>query len=227
MGYSRGKPAVREDRPTRVLIVDDHELLAHLVGKTLVESGFEVEVVTGPSLGEILPIARGFQPDVCLLDLDLGPAGNGRSFVRPLSSLGCSVILLTASRDRAAVGEVLEIGAFGALTKNEPPERLRSAIMEAAAGREEPFAPERQELLVALRDKRAREKVRLAAFERLTPREREVLAELSRGRTAAVIAEASFVSLSTVRSQIRSVLTKLGVTSQLAAVALAHELEWS
>jgi two-component system nitrate/nitrite response regulator NarL len=64
-------------------------------------------------------------------------------------------------------------------------------------------------------------------FDRLTPREEEVLSALMRGAKARDICTQSFVSMPTVRSQIRSILTKLGVTSQLAAVALAYQSGWS
>ena len=59
----------------------------------------------------------------------------------------------------------------------------------------------------------------------LTAREREVLDGLVAGKRAAAIAEESVVSLATVRAQIRAILAKLGVSSQLEAVALVRELE--
>ncbi|WP_106399937.1 helix-turn-helix transcriptional regulator [Actinocorallia populi] len=59
-------------------------------------------------------------------------------------------------------------------------------------------------------------------FARLTRREREVMAALLEGRSAAEIAAAEHLSMPTVRSHLRAVLTKLRVTSQLAAVAMAH-----
>ena len=64
---------------------------------------------------------------------------------------------------------------------------------------------------------------RLSPFLILTPREQWVLAELMEGRTGDAIAKANWIALSTVRSQIKSILQKLGVNSQLAAVALARQ----
>jgi len=66
----------------------------------------------------------------------------------------------------------------------------------------------------------------MAPFEQLTGRERVVLGALMDGASAGEIAKASFVSMATVRSQIRSILEKLGVHSQVAAVALAHRSRW-
>jgi two-component system nitrate/nitrite response regulator NarL len=64
------------------------------------------------------------------------------------------------------------------------------------------------------------------AFEQLTRRERQVLLALMRGATAREISRESYVSLPTVRSQIRSILLKLGVSSQLSAVVLAYRSGW-
>ena len=63
-------------------------------------------------------------------------------------------------------------------------------------------------------------------LELLTPREREVLAHLMLGRPVREIAHVSFVSEATVRTQVKSILAKLEVTSQLAAVGVAHRVEW-
>jgi len=66
----------------------------------------------------------------------------------------------------------------------------------------------------------------LGCFERLSPRERQVLMALMEGQTASEISREAYVSMPTVRSQIRSILSKLGVTSQLGAVVLAYRSGW-
>lgn len=66
----------------------------------------------------------------------------------------------------------------------------------------------------------------LIAFEQLTRREKQVLQALMRGETAREISHSSYVALPTVRSQIRSILLKLGVSSQLSAVVLAYRSGW-
>ena len=65
-----------------------------------------------------------------------------------------------------------------------------------------------------------------ARLDLLTTREREVLAHLMLGRTVREIAARSVVSEATVRTQVKSILAKLEVTSQLAAVGLAHHVGW-
>ncbi len=211
----------------RVLIVDDHELLARVLATSLADAGFLATAVTGAGLDDVLAAASEVCPDVALLDLDLGRNGDGRALVEPLTDLGCRVIMLTGSRDAAAIGEGIERGAFGVLSKEAPLEALIEAVEQAAAGVADALAPDKQRCLQARRRQLESERRRLAPFERLTPREEEVLAALRLGRSASAIAETSYVSLSTVRSQIRSILTKLGVSSQLAAVALANEAGWN
>mgnify|MGYP000607291262 CR=1 FL=1 len=73
---------------------------------------------------------------------------------------------------------------------------------------------------------RRHDRVRLDPFRQLTARESEVLYDLMQGRNADAIAEASFVSVTTVRTHIRSILRKLDVSSQLAAVAMATGAGW-
>jgi two-component system, NarL family, nitrate/nitrite response regulator NarL len=63
-------------------------------------------------------------------------------------------------------------------------------------------------------------------FDRLTPKEQQVLSALMRGSTARDICKQFYVAMPTVRSQIRSILIKLGVSSQLAAVVLAYQSGW-
>ena len=88
-----------------------------------------------------------------------------------------------------------------------------------------PLYPVKQ-LIAALRAHRRESARRRLPFERLTPRERHVLEGLVEGTRADEIAAASFVSVTTVRNQIQSVLTKLGAGSQIEAVAMARRAGW-
>jgi DNA-binding NarL/FixJ family response regulator len=80
-------------------------------------------------------------------------------------------------------------------------------------------------LTAARVEERSQERIEL--FFTLTEREQNVLAELIEGHRAEDIAKAAFVSISTVRTQIKAILQKLGVSSQLAAVAMARRADWS
>ena len=109
------------------------------------------------------------------------------------------------------------------LSFDELVERLRWIV----AGDTAMAQNERDELLATLNEKRRDERERLEQFTRLTTREAEVLQRLMRGLTAEEIATETFVSIATVRSHIRAILQKLGVNSQLAAVAAATKAGWN
>lgn len=128
--------------------------------------------------------------------------------------------------DRVQLAECIEIGAVGFVAKSESFDRLLEAIREVAAVQTLLTADQRTELLLELRPQRAATEARLKPFTRLTPRERQVLQALHEGKQAEALAREWVLSVATIRSQIRSVLQKLGVSSQLQAVALARRAGW-
>jgi len=214
-------------RAARLLIVEDHAVLADGLAQALAEEGFAVAVVDGPSEEAIIRAAADARADLVLLDLVLGDAiGLTLPLIEPLRALGAEVLVLTGATDPVLLGQSLEAGACGVVGKTAAfdvvLERVRRAI------RHEGIMPtaEREALLAALRERRARDRARFEPFESLSPREQAVLGELMEGSSADEIAESSFVSTATVRSQIRAVLSKLSVHSQVAAVARAHRAGW-
>lgn len=181
----------RGDSATRVLVVEDHSLLAQSLVVALNIVGLEhTEVVEELSPSGVLAHAARFRPDVVLLDLHLGPGFSGLQLVEPLAKRGARVLVMTADQDRTALA--------------------------------------RAELLASLHeedsDQTATTTQRLST---LTRREGEVLNGLLLGHNADQIANEQVVSLATVRSHIQSILRKLGVNSQLAAVVLAQRAGWS
>jgi DNA-binding NarL/FixJ family response regulator len=210
-----------------VLVVDDHALLSEALAAALEAEGFAVDVVSGPTFDDVVDRARAVLPDVVLLDLWLGDDfGSGVLLVEPLSSLGSRVVIVTGATDDVLLANCLEVGAIGIIPKSVGFDVLVDGVRRALEGRAVMTERERQRLLAVLRDYREEQSERLAPFEQLTPREREVLVALIDGRTAQEIAAAVPVSIATVRTQIHSVLAKLGVTTQLAAVAIARRAGW-
>ena len=112
------------------------------------------------------------------------------------------------------------------LTKDEPLEDLIEQIDRLARG-ENVKPHQRAELASEYRQVEAERTARLETFDRLSEREGQVLGALMTGLSPAALAQRDFVSVQTVRTQIKSVLAKLGVNSQLAAVARAHEAGWA
>ncbi|MFP5316927.1 MAG: response regulator [Acidimicrobiia bacterium] len=207
----------------RLLLVDDHDLVSGALRLALRARGLDVQTSSGPTPADVVGAAGRLAPVLVLLDLDLGPLGSGRDLIGPLVGSGATVVMLTGVTDRAQLAACVEAGASGLLAKTIPFDDLIEAIATVAAGGALLDPAGREGLLADLRAKRAADRQRLAPFEALTAREREVLSQLVDGRSAEAVAAASFVSVATVRSQIQAILRKLDVKSQLAAVALARE----
>jgi DNA-binding NarL/FixJ family response regulator len=210
----------------RVLIVDDHELLAESLRLALSAEGYDV-VVPGPTPAEVYAAAESTPPDVVLLDLDLGDGGDGSVLVEALALGGARVVVVSGTPDQMRVAACLESGACGYVSKSAPLDALLEAVRAAGEGANVMPEAQRLDMLAALRRARAERKRELAPFHDLTGREQFVLAQVIDGQSAADIATTAYVSEATVRTQIRAVLTKLGVRSQLAAVATARRARWS
>lgn len=211
-----------------VLIVDDHELLAQSLLYALRAEGLEVEAISPATTEEILKAAEEVRPTVILLDLDLGgEIGASLPLIPPLEALGAQVMMVTGVTDRVRLAECLEAGATGLINKSTPFDQLVASVREVAELGTLVPPEQRHELLTELGRQRALDRERLEPFERLTSREQQVLGGLMEGKSAEKIAEDAFVSLATVRSQIRAILLKLDVNSQLRAVALARKNGWS
>ena len=214
------------DRAARILVVEDHNLVGQGMEVALRSNGFAVELATGPTIESILEVARARPPAVALVDLHLSGDQTGRDLIGPLNELGARVIVVTGETDRFELAECLEAGAVGVASKKESIASVIDKVCRALDGEPVTALHEREELLSGLRHHRLSERSRMSVFSHLTRREQAVLAAVMDGKSAEAIAHDSFVSVATVRTQIRSMLQKLGVASQLAAVALARQAGW-
>ena len=211
----------------RVLIVEDHALVAVGLQLALSARGWTVEIADGPTAADVIEQARRFQPQCVLLDINLGEqVGSGIDLIAPLRATGSEVVMLTAETRRVVLAACLEQGAAGWIGKYAFLDEVVATIADVLAGTSLIGRAVRDAMIDELRIERAGLRRALSPFERLTLRERCVLGALVDGLSAEEIAEAHFVSLTTVRSQIRAVLQKLGVRSQLAAVAHANRVGW-
>lgn len=210
-----------------MLLVDDHDLLAEPMAVALRLQGLHTEIAPLDSPAHVVEAAVQHRADLVLLDLDLGEQiGDGAALVPSLTATGSRVLVVTGSTDPVAAGRALEGGAIGVVHKHQAFDRLLSTIVLAAHGGSVMDLPERRALLDAARSARQRSVATAARFSRLSTSEAEVLRLLADGRGVGDIAEARVVSEATVRTQVRAILTKLDVSSQLAAVALARRSGW-
>ena len=211
----------------KVLLIEDHGLIATTLSAALRSRGYDVAHCTTLTREDILRTAQDFAPEVILLDHDLGPQlGTSVSLIPELRSTGAKVVMLTATTSRARVAECVEAGAQGLLTKNEPLDGLVAAIEDVVDRGSLLTATQQEQLLAQLQQNRHEHQRRRAPFEQLTKREQEVLLALMKGQSAQEISEQTFTSIRTVRGHIQAVLDKLDVSSQLAAVAKAREAGW-
>jgi DNA-binding NarL/FixJ family response regulator len=204
--------------PIRVLIVDDHPVVRRGLRALLeVQDGIAVagEAGDGPTA---LELAAEHDPDVILLDLKL-PAMGGLAVLTELTARNATakVLVLTSVTDPEMAGQVMRAGAAGVLYKDVDPDALVRAIRAVHDGH----------LLLA--PEAAGPLLRSAAWspglDALTTREREVLAELARGRSNREIARALNVSEKTVKTHVSSVLGKLGVQDRTQAALFAVRRE--
>lgn len=215
---------------TRVTLVEDHELFAEALDVALTLEGHDVHRVSitdeALTAGHLFEKILRSKPRVVLLDLNLGEAVNGARVVQPLTLAGIAVVVVTGSIDRARWGECLSYGARTVLSKSAPLNTILATIRLIGEGRGVLPRDERDRLLARFHEERGRVLDNRVRLESLTIREREILGHLINGEQVRDIAQKSFVSEATVRTQVKSILGKLDVSSQLAAVTFALRAHW-
>ncbi len=210
----------------RVLIVDDHPLTRDALATLLAGSGFEVvgEAEDGAQAAEL---ARDQQPDLVLLDLSM-PGTDGLTALPAVreSAPSAEIVVLTASGTEDNLLAAIRGGAAGYLLKSEPPERIVEFLRGVARGEAALSGEIARRLLDQVRAGGRRDGgVPEAIAEALSAREVEVLLLLDEHLGTDDIAKRLFISEHTVRSHVKSMLRKLGVSSRrdaLEQLALAR-----
>lgn len=214
----------------RVLIVEDHQLFAEALDLALSVEGYDVrrvDVPTGPgSAGTLVANIIKQRPRVVLLDLDLGMFGDGLRLIGPIARSGANVVVVTGSTDQARWGEAVRAGARKVLAKSQPLRDILATVRRITTGLPVMDREEREELLTEWARQRFESQGLHERLDLLTVRESEVLGHLMKGRAVREIAGIGVVSEATVRTQVKSILAKLEVSSQLAAVGMAHQIGW-
>jgi len=209
----------------RVLIADDQGLIrAGLT--TILDAQPDIEVVGEAVDGrEAVALARDLRPDVCLFDIRM-PEMDGLEATRLLAGPGVDdpmaiVIITTFDLDEYVHG-ALKAGARGFLLKDAGPELLVQAIHAAASG-DALIAPSVTARLLATFARTATQPVPVQPNWPLTDREEEVLLTVAQGRTNAEIADELYISLSTVKAHLSSLMTKLEARNRVELAMWAHE----
>jgi DNA-binding NarL/FixJ family response regulator len=201
----------------RVVLVEDHHMVAEAIGLAL-DQAADIEIAaTAASIAAGLADVRRCRPDVVVLDRHL-PDGDGIAAIAQFTAAAplARVLVLTGEATASAAVRVAQAGGAGLVLKSGPLDELNSAVRRVAAG-EVVFAPG---LLAGVLD-RLTGRIRTIGTT-LTARERETLSLLVEGVGTTEISERLGVARNTARNHVQRVLEKLGARSKLEAVAIAR-----
>jgi len=197
---------------TRVLLVDDHELMRQGL-RSILESEQDVEVVGEAVSGrDAVALARALQPDVVVMDVAMKDL-NGIEATRQIRAEcpSVQVVALSSYSDRRYVAAILEAGACGYVLKADAYDDLRRAIHAARRGKSY-LSPDVAAAVIDASLKSPRPAA-ASALELIGPREREVLQLLAEGLSSPEIARRLHVATSTVDTHRRNIMNKLGLHS--------------
>ena len=205
----------------RVLLVDDHEIYRAGLRGLLEEAG--IDIVGEAASGEAaLELTEAKHPNVVIMDLNM-PGMGGIEAARQISTVAplTRVIMLTVSSAAPDITEAVLAGACGYLLKSATTGEIVSGITAAARGEALLSPSVAAKLLDRVRDTPVRPEVPDPASASLTDRELEVLKLLSSGMDNAEIGRTLFISPSTVKNHISSILLKLQIENRIQAAVYA------
>jgi RNA polymerase sigma factor (sigma-70 family) len=210
--------------PVRVLLVDDDELMRAGL-KAVLSSDDTVDVVGEAADGRAaLDQVRALEPAVVLMDVRM-PDLDGIAATREVlaSSPDVRVMILTTFEQDDYIFGALSAGASGFLLKRTSPEELIAGIHTVAVG-DSLLSPSVTRRVI---DRMAQHPAADTTFDErlqeLTPREREVLEQVARGRSNSEIAEVLVIEESTVKTHVKRILMKLRLRDRVQAVIFAYE----
>ncbi|WP_190112455.1 response regulator [Streptomyces cinnamoneus] len=213
------------ERPIRVFLLDDHEVVRRGV-HDLLDGEEDISVVgEAGTIAHALSRGPALRPDVAVLDVRL-PDGDGIAVCRELRSRmpGLACLMLTSFDDDDALLDAIMAGAAGYVLKQIRGSDLVAAIRTVASGQSMLDPATTTRLMNSLRGEEedgGPQDERLAG---LSPREREILALIGDGLTNRQIAQQLFLSEKTVKNHISRMLAKLGVERRIQAAVLATEV---
>jgi len=210
---------------TRVLLVDDHEIV-RLGLMTLIDDQPDMKVVgEAGTAAEAVRLVERLDPHVVLMDVRL-PGEGGIEATGTITTRfpNTHVVMLTSFADEDLVIRAIRAGAVGYVLKQVGNEELIRAIRAAARG--EALLDPSTTVRLLSRVREAERKADSNAFRDLSERELDVLAEVARGKTNAQIGSTLNLSEKTVRNYVSTILSKMNLSNriELATYAIEHHL---
>lgn len=207
-----------------LVIVDDHALFREGLASILrLEEDIEVAGLAG-SVEEAVEVVRELKPEIVLMDFSL-PDGNGADATRLVLAEHpeCKIIFLTMSEQDESLFAAIRSGAKGYLLKNLSPSKLIASIRAVQQGESALSRTMTLRLMDELSRTKAPDRVSSAVLDELTPREIDVLRELTAGLTNREIADQLVISQNTVKYHVHSILDKLNLTNRREAAEFARK----
>lgn len=206
----------------RVVIVDD---------EALIRSGFElilsavddIEVVATCDGVNAVAVIEASRPDVVLLDIRM-PGKDGLTVLAELQTLPSPpvVAVLTTFNADDYIASALQLGAAGFLLKDTDPEQLPHMVRTLAAGGLVLSDKVSPRVIAGYLDGRQGDRAAVDGVKVLSDRESQVLCLLARGMSNGEVAAVSYTSVGTVKDQVSSILSKLGVKTRVEAAIIAQ-----
>jgi DNA-binding NarL/FixJ family response regulator len=207
-----------ESRVIRILIIDENDLVSQTLATSLVLLGFDASISSDWGADGLSAAMRDLQPSVIIVRATPNTLSERLRLVPRAGATGSAVLLLSEPLDLAGQDAATEAGVAGVLATSDPMDRILDAVQFAdTLGRVEETNTSRVSALPG------RTRGAVNNFGKLSAVESAVLQRLGDGLSPAQIAAERYVSVSTVRSQLKAIYRKLGVRSQVAAVAVARE----
>lgn len=203
----------------RLMTVDDHPLVRQGITSFL-NTQRNIEVVAQANSAETaISLAKEYQPDVILMDLQLEHKHSGIEATEQIKQKlpNCQIIILTSYHQDDCIFPAFAAGALSYLVKDVDPMELLNAIVKAA-DQQAVLSP-----IVAKRLLKQHSNCQQNPLVTLTERETAILKLVAQGLTNAEISEQLFISIKTVRSHVSNILSKLQLRDRTQAAILAWQ----
>jgi len=213
----------------RVTVVDGHGLFTELIVQVLERHGYVCRVIEAGALSSsaIVSAVVASRPEMVVASLDLHSThSDGGVVLHALARGGHRVLAVIEGGGAVRRGRALALGAHGVAAKTMPLNEFLALVRKTMYGVPVIERRERMRLVGLYREQQVGRAAASSQLESLSAQERDTLVHLMTGRGVREIALLRVVSEHTVRTQVRAVLTKLGVSSQVEAVAIAWRNGW-
>jgi DNA-binding NarL/FixJ family response regulator len=209
------------NKTTSVVLADDHESVRKGI-RGLLDKAPDIVIVGEANDGrEALRTVKELEPDVLLLDIEM-PGLNGIEVARKLKQNGgenIKILVLSAYDDQEYIREVLASGASGYIIKGEAPKWIVEAVRGVARGEKGWVSPRVAQKIRTMKKSRDDEMI-------LTYREIEILRLIAQGFTLGDIRKQLDIDPELMERQLKTVMKKLGVSTNEEAVAIAASEGW-